>query len=94
MILGVSESLAVWYVPASYLNDVTAILPMGLLIASPSSCSPSRNWPVGRVVRLRPPKPASLRSTCSWAPLRWSCGDACSSAFVTGNNLYTLGRWP
>ena len=32
MILGVSESLAVGYVPASYLNDVTAVLPMGLLI--------------------------------------------------------------
>ena len=30
MILGIGESLSVGYVPASYLNYVTAILPMGL----------------------------------------------------------------
>src|ERR1039458_6076827 len=32
MILGVGESMAVGYVPSSALNDVTAVLPMGLLI--------------------------------------------------------------
>jgi branched-chain amino acid transport system permease protein len=34
MILGIGESLGVGYVPASYLNDVTAALPMGLLIGN------------------------------------------------------------
>src|SRR6202044_1642896 len=34
MILGVAESMAIGYVPASILDDLTAILPMGLLIVA------------------------------------------------------------
>ena len=59
MILGVGESMAVGYVPASYLNDVTAVLPMGLLIIA-LLILPQAKLTVGRVVRLRPPDAASL----------------------------------
>ncbi|HEY6473005.1 MAG TPA: ABC transporter permease [Acidimicrobiales bacterium] len=89
MILGVSESLAVGYVPASYLNDVTAVLPMGLLIIA-LLLLPQSKLAVGRVVRLRPPKPASLRSTLVGA-LALVLGTVLVGTFVTGNNLYTLG---
>jgi branched-chain amino acid transport system permease protein len=89
MILGVSESLAVGYVPASYLNDVTAILPMGLLIIA-LLLLPQSKLTVGRIVRLRPPKPASLRSTVFGAALI-VVGTLLVGVFVTGNNLYTLG---
>ena len=34
MILGVANAMAIGYVPASLLNDVTAVLPMGLLIVA------------------------------------------------------------
>ena len=92
MILGVSESLAVGYVPASYLNDVTAILPMGLLIIA-LLLLPQSKLAVGRVVRLRPPKPASLRSTLLGAVVL-VVATVLVGAFVTGNNLYTLGPGP
>jgi branched-chain amino acid transport system permease protein len=89
MILGVSESLAVGYVPASYLNDVTAILPMGLLIVA-LLLLPQAKLTVGRVVRLRAPKPASLRSTLVGGALVIVAA-VVVGAFVTGTNLYTLG---
>ncbi len=89
MILGVSESLAVGYVPANYLNDVTAILPMGLLIIA-LLLLPQSKLAVGRVVRLRPPKPASLRSTLVGATVL-VVATVAAGAFVTGTNLYTLG---
>lgn len=89
MILGVGESLSVGYVPASYLNDVTAILPMGLLIIA-LLLLPQSKLTVGRVVRLRPPKPASLRSTLVGGVLLVAV-TLLVGAFVTGNNLSTLG---
>jgi branched-chain amino acid transport system permease protein len=89
MILGVGESLSVGYVPASYLNYVTAILPMGLLIVA-LLLLPQSKLTVGRVVRLRPPKPASLRSTLVGGALLVAV-TLLVGAFVTGNNLSTLG---
>jgi len=89
MILGVGESLSVGYVPASYLNYVTAILPMGLLIVA-LLLLPQSKLTVGRVVRLRPPKPASLRSTLIGGALLVAV-TLLVGAFVTGNNLSTLG---
>jgi branched-chain amino acid transport system permease protein len=89
MILGVGESLSVGYVPASYLNYVTAILPMGLLIIA-LLLLPQSKLTVGRVVRLRPPKPASLRSTLIGGALLVAV-TLLVGAFVTGNNLSTLG---
>jgi branched-chain amino acid transport system permease protein len=89
MILGVGESLSIGYVPASYLNYVTAILPMGLLIVA-LLLLPQSKLTVGRVVRLRPPKPASLRSTLIGGALLVAV-TLLVGAFVTGNNLSTLG---
>jgi branched-chain amino acid transport system permease protein len=89
MILGVAESLAVGYVPATYLNDVTAVLPMGLLIVA-LLLLPQAKLAVGRVARLRPPKVASLPTTLVGAVLLVAV-TVLLSAVVTGNNLYTLG---
>jgi branched-chain amino acid transport system permease protein len=89
MILGVGESLSIGYVPASYLNYVTAILPMGLLIVA-LLLLPQSKLTVGRVVRLRPPRPASLRSTLIGGALLVAV-TLLVGAFVTGNNLSTLG---
>jgi branched-chain amino acid transport system permease protein len=89
MILGVGESLSVGYVPASYLNYVTEALPMGLLIVA-LLLLPQSKLTVGRVVRLRPPKPASLRSTIIGAALLVAA-TLLAGTFVTGNNLSALG---
>jgi branched-chain amino acid transport system permease protein len=89
IILGVSESLAVGYVPANFLSDVTAILPMGLLIIA-LLLLPQAKLTVGRVVRLRPPRPAGLRSTVIGAVLLVAA-TVLVGTFVTGNNLFTLG---
>jgi branched-chain amino acid transport system permease protein len=89
MILGVGESLAVGYVPASYLNYVTEALPMGLLIVA-LLLLPQSKLTVGRVVRLRPPKPASLRSTLIGAAVLVAL-TVLVGEFVTGNNLSALG---
>jgi branched-chain amino acid transport system permease protein len=89
MILGVSESLAVGYAPASILNDLTAILPMGLLIVA-LLLLPQAKLAAGRVVRLRPPKPASLNVTLVGG-VTLVAASVLLSALVTGNNLYSVG---
>ena len=89
MILGVGESLSVGYVPASYLNYVTEALPMGLLIVA-LLLLPQSKLTVGRVVRLRPPKPASLHSTLIGGALLVAV-TLLVGEFVTGNNLSALG---
>jgi branched-chain amino acid transport system permease protein len=89
MILGISASLAVGYVSASYLNDVTAILPMGLLIVA-LLLLPQAKLAVGRVVRLRPPKVASFTMTLVGG-VALVAGTVLLAALITGNNLYTLG---
>jgi branched-chain amino acid transport system permease protein len=89
MILGVSASLAIGYVPASLLNDVTAILPMGLLIIA-LLLLPQSKLAVGRVARLRPPGVASLRMTLIGGAVLVAVA-VVLSGLVTGNNLYTVG---
>jgi branched-chain amino acid transport system permease protein len=89
MILGIGNSLAIGYVPANYLNYVTEALPMGLLIVA-LILLPQSKLTVGRVVRLRPPKPASLSSTLIGAALLVA-GTLLVGVFVTGNNLSALG---
>jgi branched-chain amino acid transport system permease protein len=89
MILGVGESLAIGYVPATYLNDVTAILPMGLLIVA-LLLLPQAKLAAGRVVRLRPPKVASLTTTLVGAVVLVVL-TVVLAQLITGNNLYTLG---
>jgi branched-chain amino acid transport system permease protein len=89
MILGVAESLAVGYVPASILNDTTAILPMGLLIVA-LLLLPQAKLAAGRVVRLRPPKPAGLNTTLIGGVVLVAAS-VLLSALITGNNLYAVG---
>ena len=89
MILGVGESMAVGYVPSSALNDVTAVLPMGLLIIA-LLILPQAKLAVGRVVRLRPPgcRPSPPPWSAAWC---WWRSPVLLSSLITGNNLYTLG---
>ncbi len=89
MILGVAESLAGGYVPANILNDVTAILPMGLLIVA-LLVLPQAKLTAGRVARLRPPKVASRTMTLVGGAMLVG-GSLLAAALVTGNNLYTFG---
>ena len=89
MILGIGESLGVGYVPASYLNDVTAALPMGLLIIA-LLLLPQAKLAAGRVARLRAPKVASLRTTLIGGAALVAV-TVVLAALITGNNLYTLG---
>jgi branched-chain amino acid transport system permease protein len=89
MILGIAGSLAIGYAPASILNDLTAILPMGLLIVA-LLLLPQATLTAGRVVRLRPPKVASLRSTLVGGVVLILL-TVLLAALITGTNLYTLG---
>ena len=89
MILGVGESMAVGYVPSSALNDVTAVLPMGLLIIA-LLILPQAKLSVGRVVRLRAPRVPSLTTTLVSGVVLVGVS-ALLSSLITGNNLYTLG---
>jgi branched-chain amino acid transport system permease protein len=89
MILGTAQSLAIGYAPASILNDLTDILPMGLLIVA-LILLPQGTLSVGRVVRLRPPKVASLRTTLVGGVVLIVL-TVLLAALITGTNLYTLG---
>jgi branched-chain amino acid transport system permease protein len=89
MILGIGESMAVGYVPSSALNDVTAVLPMGLLIIA-LLILPQAKLTVGRVVRLRAPRVPSLTTTVVSGVVLVAVSVLLSS-LITGNNLYTLG---
>jgi branched-chain amino acid transport system permease protein len=90
MVLGIAGSLAVGYVPSSALNDVTAVLPMGLLILA-LIILPQDKLATGRVVRLRAPKAASLNQTLVGAVVLVGAA-VLLSALLTGNNLYALGE--
>jgi branched-chain amino acid transport system permease protein len=89
MILGVAGSLAVGYAPASILDDLTAVLPMGLLIIA-LLLLPQAKLAAGRIVRIRPPKVASLRTTLVGG-LMLVVVTVVLAAVTTGNNLYTVG---
>jgi branched-chain amino acid transport system permease protein len=89
MILGVAESMAIGYVPENLLNDVTAVLPMGLLIIA-LLLIPQAKLATGRVARLRAPRPASLRATLVGGTVLVAAA-VVLGAVITGNNLFTLG---
>jgi branched-chain amino acid transport system permease protein len=90
MILGIAGSLAIGYVPSNALNDVTDVLPMGLLILA-LIILPQDKLAIGRVVRLRAPRAASLNQTLVGGLVVVAAAVVLSS-FLTGNNLYTLGE--
>jgi branched-chain amino acid transport system permease protein len=89
MILGIGESMAVGYVPGNLLNDVTAVLPMGLLIVA-LLLLPQATLAAGRVARLRAPRTASLRTTLVGGAVLIALTVVLGSV-LTGTNLYTLG---
>jgi branched-chain amino acid transport system permease protein len=90
MILGVSYSLSIAYVPTSLVTYVTEALPMTLLFLALVTM-PQARLTIGRVVRVRPPRAPSPR-----ANLYGAAGlvvvVAVASRLLTGANLATLGE--
>ena len=89
MILGIGGSLAIGYVPGSALNDVTNALPMGLLIVA-LILLPQGTLTAGRLVRHRPPRTPSLRTTLVGGAVLIGAATVVSY-LITGTNLYTEG---
>jgi branched-chain amino acid transport system permease protein len=90
MILGVAQSMAIGYVPASLLNDVTDLLPMGMLIIA-LLLLPQGKLSIGRVVRLRAPRVASLNKTLVGGAVLVVLSVVLAMS-LTGNNLFTMGQ--
>lgn len=89
MILGVSYSLSIAYVPSSMVTYVTEALPMALLFLALVTM-PQARLTIGRVVRARPPRAASLRSS-AWGSVALVVVVTAAAFGVTGANLDTLG---
>jgi branched-chain amino acid transport system permease protein len=90
MILGISNSLVIGYVPSGAVSDVTEALPMAMLFIV-LLVIPEVRLSIGRVVRVRSPRVASARTTVT--------GSAAVvvvvvilSTFLTGTNLLTMGN--
>lgn len=90
LLLGVANSMAIGYAPASAVSYVTAALPMALLLLA-LILLPQQRLRIGRLVRARPPRVATLGQT-------WLGGagvvaiTAVLSALLGGTNLVTLGE--
>jgi branched-chain amino acid transport system permease protein len=89
MILGVGNSMAIGYVPAGLLTYVTAALPMALLFLVLVTM-PQARLAIGRVVRPRPPRAATRRTTAIGSTALVVVVTILAFV-VTGNNLNTLG---
>jgi len=90
MILGIANSMAIGYSPQSVVNYVTAALPMAMLFLA-LLLIPEVRLAIGRVVRVRPPRVASARTTMSGA-VAIVVIVVGLGAVLTGNNLYTMGN--
>ncbi len=90
MILGVANSMAIGYAPSGVRNDVDLALPMALLFLA-LLLIPEVRLSIGRVVRVRPPRVASARTTLVGAVLIVVVVIALG-AVLTGNNLFTMGN--
>ena len=90
MVLGIADSMAIGYVPSNLLSDVTAALPMALLLVV-LLVLPEVRLAVGRLPRTRPIRPAAGRST-----VLGGAGlvvvTAVLAALLHGDNLVTLGN--
>jgi branched-chain amino acid transport system permease protein len=90
MILGIGNSMAIGYAPQGVRNDVDAALPMALLFLV-LLLIPEVRLSIGRVVRVRPPRVASARTTLTGGVTIVLLVIALG-AVLTGNNLYTMGN--
>ena len=90
MILGVANSMAIGYSPQSVVNDVDAALPMALLFLV-LLFIPEVRLAIGRVVRVRPPRVASARTTLAGAAVVVLVV-VVLGAVLSGNNLFTMGN--
>ncbi len=90
MILGIANSMAIGYSPQSIVNYVTAALPMALLFLA-LLLIPEVRLAIGRVVRVRPPRVASARTTLAGAAAVVVVVVVLGT-MLTGNNLYTMGN--
>ena len=90
MVLGVSNSLAIGYVPTGAKSDVTDALPMALLLVV-LLVLPEVRLAVGRLPRTQILQPASLRSTLIGGGALVVLG-AVLAAVLQGDNLVTLGN--
>jgi branched-chain amino acid transport system permease protein len=90
MILGIANSMASGYVPTGALNYVDQALPMAMLFGV-LLIIPEVRIAIGRVVRVRPPRVASARSTFAGAAFVVVASVVLSTG-LTGNNLFTLGN--
>jgi branched-chain amino acid transport system permease protein len=90
MILGIATSMVIGYAPTSSETDVVESLPMVLLFIA-LLVVPEVRLSIGRVVRVRPPKVATLRNSMIGAGgiVVVTAGLA---MVLTGNNLFTLGN--
>jgi branched-chain amino acid transport system permease protein len=89
MILGVANSMAIGYSPQSVVNDVDAALPMAMLFLV-LLFIPEVRLAIGRVVRVRPPRVASARTTLIGGVVVVAVVVALG-AVLSGNNLFTMG---
>jgi branched-chain amino acid transport system permease protein len=89
MVLGIADSMAIGYVPAGILSYVTAALPMALLLVV-LLVLPEVRLAVGRVPRVRPVRPAAMRSTVAGGA-GLIVVTAVLAAVLHGDNLVTLG---
>jgi len=90
MILGVANAMAIGYAPQSIVNDVDAALPMAMLFLA-LLLIPEVRIAIGRVVRVRPPRVASARTTVIGG-LAVVIVVILLGAVLTGNSLFTMGN--
>ena len=90
MILGVANSMAIGYAPEGVRNDVDAALPMAMLFLA-LLLIPEVRLAIGRVVRVRPPRVASARTTLAGAGAIVVIVVALG-AVLSSSNIYTMGN--
>ena len=90
MILGIANSMAIGYVPSGAETDVDQALPMAMLFLA-LLFIPEVRLTIGRVVRIRPPRVASARTTLVGAAFVVAVVIALGTV-LNGNNLFTMGN--
>ncbi|MHB8330288.1 MAG: ABC transporter permease, partial [Acidimicrobiales bacterium] len=89
MVLGIADSMAIGYVPTGILSDVTAALPMAMLLLA-LLVMPEARLAVGRLPRARPVRPAGFRSTLVGAAAVVAL-TVVLAGVLSGEDLFTLG---